>query len=41
MSKPAAIDGRFADFKLIKTRSVCQLVVEVDITRADDALAAG
>lgn len=40
MNKPAAIQGTFADFKLIKTRSVCQLIVEVNIEDADAALLA-
>lgn len=34
----AMISGTFADFKLVKTRSVAQLVVEVPIEQADSAL---
>lgn len=40
MNAPAAIAGTFADFKLIKTRSACQLVIEVAIENADAALSA-
>lgn len=36
----AAITGSFADFKIIRTRSVCQLVIEVPLEQADAALAA-
>jgi len=35
---PAAIKGCFADFKLIKTRRVCQIVIEVALEEADAAL---
>ena len=38
MTDPAAIDGSYADFKLVKTRSVCQLVVEIPIERAEEAI---
>jgi hypothetical protein len=34
----AAIKGTFADFKLIKTRKIAQLVIEVPIEQADAAL---
>lgn len=40
MSKPAAIEGAFADLRVIKTRSVVQIVVEVPIEHADAALEA-
>jgi hypothetical protein len=41
MTKDAAvITGTFADFKLIKTRSTAQLVIEVPIEQADRALLA-
>lgn len=36
----AAIAGTFADFKLIRSRGVAQLVVEVPMEQADAALAA-
>ena len=36
----AAITGSFADFKIIRTRGVCQIVVEIDLRNADAALAA-
>lgn len=35
-----AIAGTFADFKLVKTRSCAQLVIEVPIEQADGVLAA-
>ena len=38
MTDRAAIDGSYADFKLVKTRSVCQLVVEIPIERAEEAI---
>ena len=38
MKGAAAIDGSFADFKLVKTRSVAQLIIEIPIERADQAL---
>ena len=34
----AAIAGTLADFKLVKTRSVCAFIVEVPIEQADEAL---
>lgn len=37
---PAAIKGCFADFKTVKTRKLCQLVIEIPIEEADAALAA-
>lgn len=40
MSNPAAISGTFADFKLIKTRSAAQIIVEVAIEDADRVLTA-
>lgn len=41
MSMPLMVTkGTFADFKLIKTRKVAQLVVEIPIEEADAALAA-
>lgn len=36
----AAIQGSFADFKLIKSRSVAQLIIEIPIEHTDAALAA-
>jgi hypothetical protein len=39
MSDPAAIRGCFADFRLIKSRKVAQLVIELPIEEADAALA--
>ncbi len=38
MSEFAAIQGTFADFKLIKTRKLAQLVIEIPIEQADHAL---
>src|SRR4051812_46570220 len=41
MTNDAAVtQGTFADFRLIKGRKVCQLVIEVPIEQADQALAA-
>lgn len=37
---PAAIKGTFSDFKLIRTRKLCQIVIEVPIEQADAALVA-
>jgi hypothetical protein len=37
---PSAAAGTFADFKIVKTRSVAQFVVEVPLEQADAALAA-
>lgn len=34
----AVTQGTFADFKLVKTRSVCQVVIEIPIAEADKAL---
>jgi hypothetical protein len=36
----AVIQGSFADFKLVKTRKTAQIIVEVPIEQADQALAA-
>jgi hypothetical protein len=36
----AAIAGSFADFRIIKSRGVAQLVIEIDLANADAALAA-
>lgn len=38
MSTPAAVRGTFSDFRLIKGRKVAQLVVELPIEEADEAL---
>ena len=38
MTANAVIDGSFADLKLVKTRSVCQLVIEIPIERAEEAI---
>lgn len=35
MSDPRAIAGEFADFKLVKTRSVAQIVVEIPIEQGE------
>jgi hypothetical protein len=41
MTDDAAVtQGTFADFRLIKGRKVCQIVIEVPIEQADQALAA-
>ena len=37
---PAVTQGTFADFKLIKSRSTAQLVIEIPIEAADAALLA-
>lgn len=37
--QPAAIKGTFADFKLVKTRKLAQVVIEIPIEEADHALA--
>lgn len=38
MTELAAISGTFADFKLIKTRSVAQLVIEIPIEQSKKAI---
>ena len=38
MTIPAAIQGNYADFKLVKTRSVAQIIVEVPIERAEQVV---
>lgn len=40
MSAPAAIKGTFSDFKLIKTRKLAQVIIEIPIEQADAALTA-
>ena len=40
MTDAAAISATFADFKLVKTRSIAQLVFEVPVENADAALQA-
>ena len=40
MTEHAVITGTFADFKIIKTRSTAQLIVELPIENADIALRA-
>lgn len=40
MSNPAALRGTFSDFKLIRSRKICQLVIEVPLEQADAALQA-
>ena len=40
MSALAATKGTFADFRLVKTRKVCQIFLEIPIEAADAALAA-
>lgn len=40
MTDAAVTQGCFSDFRLIKGRKVCQIVVEVPIEQADQALAA-
>jgi len=40
MDAPAAIKGTFSDFRLIKGRKVAQIVIEVAIEQADNALLA-
>lgn len=39
MTANAIVSGTFSDFKLVKTRSVAQLVIEIPIERAADAVA--
>lgn len=36
----AAIAGFFADFKIVRTRGVCQIVIELPLEQADAALTA-
>ena len=38
MTDHAIIAGSFADFKIIKTRSTAQIIIEIPIERADEAL---
>jgi hypothetical protein len=40
MTDASVAQGTFADFRLIKGRKVCQIVIEVPIEQADQALAA-
>jgi hypothetical protein len=40
MTDAPVTQGTFADFRLIKGRKVCQIVIEVPIEQADQALAA-
>ena len=37
MTKPAAFKGTYADWKLVKTRGVVQIIVEVPLAESDDA----
>lgn len=37
--RPAAMDGCYSDFRIVKTRSVAQLIVEIPIERAAEAVA--
>lgn len=36
MTKPAAIAGVYADLKTVKTRSVCQVIIEIPIEHGKD-----
>lgn len=38
MTAPAALAGSYADFKLVKTRAVAQLVIEIPIEQAEAAI---
>lgn len=38
MANPRAIAGEFADFKLVKTRSVAQIVIEIPIEEGEQAV---
>lgn len=40
MTNPKAVLGTFSDAKLIKSRSVLQIVIEIPIEQADDAMKA-
>lgn len=40
MGAPAAVSGTFADFRLVKSRKIAQIVVEVAIEHADEAIRA-
>jgi hypothetical protein len=40
MSEKAAIMASYADFKIIKTRQVCQMILEVPLERAESVVAA-
>ena len=37
--QPAAIKGTFSEIKFVKTRKICQIVIEIPIEQADEALA--
>lgn len=39
MSKPAALQGSYADLKTVKTRSVVQMIIEFPIERGADVVA--
>jgi hypothetical protein len=38
MSKPAALSGTFSDFRIVRGRKVAQILVEIPVERADEAL---
>lgn len=40
MTTKSAIAGSFADFRIVKSRGVAQLVIEIPLEHADEALAA-
>lgn len=40
MNEHAIVAGSFADFKIVKTRSVAQLIIEVNIEDAENAIRA-
>ena len=40
MSAPAAFSGDYTDLRFVKTRSVCQVVIEIDISQASAFVAA-
>ncbi len=40
MTEKAIFQATFADFKIVKTRSVAQIIVEIPLEAADNALAA-
>jgi hypothetical protein len=38
MSKPAALSGTFSDFRIVRGRKIAQILVEIPVERADEAL---
>lgn len=38
MTRPAAIEGEYADFKIVRTRSCCQMVIELPLEHGDELI---